>query len=250
VNQLSIENLFAVDRGWRIDPDGRYDRRPGPVIPGKMTEEDIKKYGKPKCEEENAMAKMTKENLIELCGIHGFGKKAYEKIGEILGVHWHSVEVKVCEWGIRKAVEEQQSAINNHEEHVEATEIEDLTKFVEAINDAAGSINETVNKAAAEAAKQVSAKAKESVKKLTVDVDEMMEMVPDDKVNHPKHYNTGKFEVIDIIESIISSMNLTPFEGFCIGCAVKYIGRWKNKGGIEDLKKAVWYLDRIVKRSA
>jgi hypothetical protein len=66
-------------------------------------------------------------------------------------------------------------------------------------------------------------------------------------VNHSSHYNAGKIEVIDIIESITNSMNMTPFEGFCIGNAIKYIARWKNKGGFEDLKKAEWYLNRIIK---
>jgi len=56
-------------------------------------------------------------------------------------------------------------------------------------------------------------------------------------VQHPAHYNAGKFEVIDVIED----WGL----GFCDGNAVKYIGRHRQKGRpAEDLKKALWYVAR------
>ena len=58
-------------------------------------------------------------------------------------------------------------------------------------------------------------------------------------VNHPKHYNYGKYEVIDVIED----WNL----GFHLGNAIKYIARSgkKNKGN-EDLEKAIWYIKRYI----
>ena len=60
-------------------------------------------------------------------------------------------------------------------------------------------------------------------------------------VNHPDHYNQGKFEVIDVIED----WNL----GFEAGNAVKYIARYKHKAKpVEDLKKARWYIDRLIQR--
>jgi len=56
-------------------------------------------------------------------------------------------------------------------------------------------------------------------------------------VQHPQHYNEGKFEVIDVIED----WKL----GFNDGNAVKYIGRHRHKGRpVEDLKKALWYVAR------
>ena len=62
-----------------------------------------------------------------------------------------------------------------------------------------------------------------------------------DSVNHPKHYNVGKIEVIDAIED----WKL----GFHLGNAVKYIARADYKGRrLEDLKKAVWYLERKIKQ--
>lgn len=57
-------------------------------------------------------------------------------------------------------------------------------------------------------------------------------------VNHPAHYNAGKIEVIDAIEDW--KLN------FHAGNVVKYVARHKHKNGIEDLKKARWYLDRLI----
>ena len=65
-----------------------------------------------------------------------------------------------------------------------------------------------------------------------------------DNVNHPSHYTQSKIECIDAIDCATS--NLNGFEGFCIGNALKYIWRWKHKNGIEDLKKAQWYLNKII----
>jgi len=61
------------------------------------------------------------------------------------------------------------------------------------------------------------------------------------KVDHPKHYNTGKFEVIDVIEDW--GLN------FHLGNAVKYIARAEHKGNAEeDIEKAIWYLKRELER--
>jgi hypothetical protein len=66
-----------------------------------------------------------------------------------------------------------------------------------------------------------------------------------ENVNHPAHYNVGAIEVIDIIE------NQGWGVGFNRGNAVKYILRagYKDKNKeIEDLKKAMWYLNREIER--
>ena len=58
-------------------------------------------------------------------------------------------------------------------------------------------------------------------------------------VDHPSHYNQGNIEVIDFIED--HNMN------FSEGSVVKYLCRYKHKGKpIEDLKKAAWYLNRLI----
>lgn len=72
------------------------------------------------------------------------------------------------------------------------------------------------------------------------------EKIMGDKVNHPSHYTEGrKYETIDVIAD-----NLTEegFEGFCIGCVFKYISRYRKKNGLEDLKKAEWYLKKIIEK--
>ena len=60
-------------------------------------------------------------------------------------------------------------------------------------------------------------------------------------VNHPKHYNTGNIEVIDAIED----WDLDFHEGN----AIKYIARARYKNSFkEDIKKAIWYLERMLKK--
>jgi hypothetical protein len=66
---------------------------------------------------------------------------------------------------------------------------------------------------------------------------------PIDLINHPIHYNTGKYEVIDYIQDKLTK---EQFEGYCIGNSLKYISRYRHKGGMDDIKKASWYLNRLV----
>lgn len=65
-----------------------------------------------------------------------------------------------------------------------------------------------------------------------------------DNVNSPSHYTSGKVECIDGIES--ATTGLTGIEAVCTGNAIKYLWRWKQKGGVEDLRKARWYLDKLI----
>jgi hypothetical protein len=62
---------------------------------------------------------------------------------------------------------------------------------------------------------------------------------------NPDHYRQGKIECIEAIES--ATINLTGLEAFCCGNAIKYLWRWKEKGGITDLEKSKWYIDRLIK---
>lgn len=62
-----------------------------------------------------------------------------------------------------------------------------------------------------------------------------------DHINNPSHYTKGKIEVIDFIED--QDLN------FHLGNAIKYICRCRFKGShIDDLKKAVWYLNREISK--
>lgn len=64
-----------------------------------------------------------------------------------------------------------------------------------------------------------------------------------DNVNHPKHYETGKFECIDVM---IETQGVEAVKSFCICNAFKYLYRHKNKNGVEDVQKAIWYLNKFV----
>ena len=65
-----------------------------------------------------------------------------------------------------------------------------------------------------------------------------------DNVNHPSHYTQGKIECIDAIEE--STKGLIGISAVCVANVIKYIWRYKFKNGIEDLKKARWYLDKLI----
>lgn len=65
-----------------------------------------------------------------------------------------------------------------------------------------------------------------------------------DCVNHPSHYTQGGIECIDALEA--ATADLTGIEAVCTANAIKYLWRWRNKNGVEDLQKAVWYIKRLI----
>lgn len=67
-----------------------------------------------------------------------------------------------------------------------------------------------------------------------------------DNVNQPSHYTTGKVECIDAIEA--ATTGLQGIEAVCTANVIKYTWRWKRKNGVEDLRKARWYLDRLIQQ--
>ena len=66
-----------------------------------------------------------------------------------------------------------------------------------------------------------------------------------DMVNHPSHYTQGGIECIDCIKS--ATVGKVGIEAFCVGNAIKYLFRYEEKNGIEDVKKARWYIDRLIR---
>lgn len=67
-----------------------------------------------------------------------------------------------------------------------------------------------------------------------------------DMVNHPPHYQSSAgLEVIDVIEAFTDG--LTGIEATDTGNVIKYICRWKGKNGLQDLNKAKWYLEHLIK---
>ena len=69
------------------------------------------------------------------------------------------------------------------------------------------------------------------------------EAVSHDPVNHPGHYCRGGIECIDAIRG---SMSAEAYRGFLKGNVMKYVFRYEAKNGLEDLRKARWYLERLI----
>lgn len=67
----------------------------------------------------------------------------------------------------------------------------------------------------------------------------------EDIINHPSHYKseTG-LEVIDVIKAF--TVDLKGIEAVDTGNIIKYICRWNKKNGVQDLKKAMWYLQHLI----
>ena len=65
-----------------------------------------------------------------------------------------------------------------------------------------------------------------------------------DMVNQPPHYNQDKVECIDAIESATDN----GFENYLQGNIIKYVWRYRYKNGVEDLEKAQWYLNKLIKK--
>lgn len=71
-----------------------------------------------------------------------------------------------------------------------------------------------------------------------------LNVMPDNsKVNHPSHYS-GSIEAIDAIAA--ATAELEGVEAFDTGNALKYLWRWKHKNGVEDLNKAIWYIQHLI----
>lgn len=70
----------------------------------------------------------------------------------------------------------------------------------------------------------------------------------DDNVNHPLHYTNGDIECIDAIKA---SMTTSEFYGYLKGNVIKYLWRYQLKDNpIQDLKKAQWYLERLIEEDS
>lgn len=75
--------------------------------------------------------------------------------------------------------------------------------------------------------------------------DQKEEAKKHDAVNHPSHYTQGEVECIDAIAS--ACINKQGIEAVCAANIIKYLWRYESKNGIEDVKKAQWYLQKLIK---
>lgn len=68
---------------------------------------------------------------------------------------------------------------------------------------------------------------------------------PDYDLINPSHYRAGKVECIDALEA--ATVNKRGIEAVCTANAIKYLWRYESKGGLEDVRKARWYIERLAK---
>ena len=66
-----------------------------------------------------------------------------------------------------------------------------------------------------------------------------------DMVNHPKHYTQGSIECIDALKA--ATVGKRGIEAVCVANVIKYLWRYEEKDGIEDVRKAKWYIERLLK---
>lgn len=249
---MSVSNPFDISGHWRVDPDRKQDRSDGPCIVRQMTEEEKIKYGVSK-EENNKMAHMTKdivkkmaESGMNTAEIAEYFMQYYPNVKKTMLIA--KVAALLSDKSIgrpKKKVEPKPEAElkpvpeNEPEQEIEPEpKLEPLADEIEKTNikEVTEMVKKQTEKAVAESLEKI---------KLRQEVDEMMEMIPaEDSINNPKYYTSGKIEVIEFIQD-----KLTPeeFEGFCKGVIIQYIIRSRLKGGLKDLKKAQWYLNKIIK---
>ena len=66
-----------------------------------------------------------------------------------------------------------------------------------------------------------------------------------DMVSHPKHYAQGDIECIDALKA--ATVGKRGIEAVCVANVIKYLWRYEEKNGIEDVRKAKWYIERLLK---
>lgn len=64
-------------------------------------------------------------------------------------------------------------------------------------------------------------------------------------VSHPKHYTQGDIECIDALKA--ATVGKRGIEAVCVANVIKYLWRYEEKNGIEDVRKAKWYIERLLK---
>ena len=136
--------------------------------------------------------------------------------------------------------------LNGFEYPFEAeTDEEAINKFKEEYEDSLENhtLNKTIEVLILDGAK-LDTKSNELIEEREKEIKEKLESEETNKVDHPRHYNQGKIETIEIIKS---SMNKEQYKGFLKGNILKYICRSEFKENeLEDLQKAQWYLNELI----
>ena len=72
----------------------------------------------------------------------------------------------------------------------------------------------------------------------------MFKIEEKEMVNHPSHYNMGKYECLDVVKELVKDMK--GIEATLFFNAFKYLWRYKQKNGLQDLKKCEFYLKELI----
>lgn len=91
--------------------------------------------------------------------------------------------------------------------------------------------------------KIISIKKEDGFNRYICQIVEEIEVYQKDNIN-PDHYKHGTIETIDYLVAISKDMH--PQHVFCISNAIKYLSRFHKKNGIEDVKKAQWYVNKLI----
>jgi hypothetical protein len=241
--------IVVWQEGMRIlvDPDDP-DRVPKPMVEYKLTPEEIaEKYGhikgdgkkpnipfwksketnvKGEDEEMSKALNLDEKVMMDICRKHGTGKEGIKAVAEWFGINETQARNQIYLMKIKRKLEAERKLAPVEEVKAEVSVKTD--KEISAIN----SHEEHVECAS------------ETPVYHNIDQPLPIETEEPDCINHPKQYSIGGIEVTDYIQA-----KLTPeqFEGFCIGVIIQYVSRYQHKGGVSDLKKAEWYLQRIIK---
>ena len=74
----------------------------------------------------------------------------------------------------------------------------------------------------------------------------MKKLISAEAVVHPAHYNQGKYECIDVM---LETFGKDATKSFCLLNAFKYVWRMGEKNGVEDIEKAIWYMEKYIELS-
>lgn len=85
--------------------------------------------------------------------------------------------------------------------------------------------------------------SEEAVERVPKEESHPIDTTAPDVVNHPSHYETARFECIDVM---VETQGVEAVKHFCLCNAFKYLYRHNRKNGLEDIRKAQWYINKYI----
>lgn len=135
----------------------------------------------------------------------------------------------------------------------EAVKSEVVPKLIESVKDASHTggaldyhIYTDLGEKLAKTVNALESKAETIKKQFQQKAANIMSPEKDPMVHHPKHYTKGDIECIDAMASVVTG--LEGMEAVHTANVIKYMWRWKDKNGLQDLEKAKWYLDKLIEK--